>query len=105
MENLVSNPSIINRNPANLSDQGLLTGSVGMNGANIQQDVLQIQIYLKELGYPVTVNGSITNSQTDNTIVSILNFQSNNNIQVTGSINPNDATHLALKQLPRTVTA
>lgn len=104
MENLVSNSPIINQNPAAISP-GLLRNTVGLNAANNPQDVLQIQNYLKELGYPITLSGSISNSQTDNTILSILNFQSNNNIQVTGIVNPNDATHNALKQLPRGITA
>lgn len=104
MENLVSNSPIINQNPAAISP-GLLRNTVGLNAANNPQDVLQIQNYLKELGYPITLSGIISNSQTDNTILSILNFQSNNNIQVTGIVNPNDATHNALKQLPRGITA
>ncbi|KQX00718.1 peptidoglycan-binding protein [Flavobacterium sp. Root420] len=105
MENLVSNSTIINQNPATISPPQLLGNSVGLNAMNNPQDVLQIQNYLKELGYPVTVSGNIANSQTDSTIISILNFQANNNIQVTGIINPNDATYIALKQLPRVITA
>lgn len=105
MENLVSNSTIINQNPATISPPQLLGNSVGLNAMNNPQDVLQIQNYLKELGYPVAVSGNIANSQTDSTIISILNFQANNNIQVTGIINPNDATYIALKQLPRVITA
>ncbi|QOG01063.1 peptidoglycan-binding protein [Flavobacterium sp. MDT1-60] len=105
MENLVSNSTIINQNPATVLPPELLRNSVGLNAVNDPQDVLQIQNYLKELGYPITVSGNISNSQTDNTIISILNFQSNNNIQVTGMINPNDATYIALKQFPRVITA
>ncbi|KQB42476.1 peptidoglycan-binding domain-containing protein [Flavobacterium aquidurense] len=98
MENLVSNiPVIQNRNPANA--RRILNNSVGLNAVNDPADVLQIQNYLKALGYPVQNNGSIANSQTDNTIISILNFQANNNIQVTGIINPNDQTYNTLKQL------
>jgi peptidoglycan hydrolase-like protein with peptidoglycan-binding domain len=99
MENLVSNIPVINqnRNPVNL--RGILTNSVGLNAVNNPADVLQIQNYLKALGYPVQTNGNVVNDQTDNTIISILNFQGNNGVQVTGIINPNDQTYNALKQL------
>lgn len=103
MENLVSNTPVINQKPL-IKVPSDLRNSVGLNAVNNTQDVLQIQNYLKELGYPVSITGSISNSQTDNTIISILNFQANNTIQVTGMINPNDATYIALKQLPRTIT-
>ena len=104
MENLVSNSTIINQNPATILSPELLRNSVGLNAVNDPQDVLQIQNYLKELGYPITISGNISNNQTDSTIISILNFQANNNIQVTGIINPNDATYIALKQFPRGIT-
>lgn len=105
MENLVSTSPVINQTPATVLPPELLRSSVGLNAVNNLQDVLQIQNYLKELGYPVPISGNISNTQTDTTVISILNFQANNNIQVTGIINPNDPTHIALKQLPRAITA
>ncbi|MBF4505240.1 peptidoglycan-binding protein [Flavobacterium sp. JLP] len=96
MENLVSNTPIINRNSRIANT---LSNSVGLNAVNNALDVLQIQNFLKGLGYPVQTNGTIVNSQTDTTIISILNFQANNRIQVTGNINPDDSTYNALKQL------
>ncbi|WP_426485185.1 peptidoglycan-binding domain-containing protein [Flavobacterium sp. 2] len=96
MENLVSNSPVINQNP---SLANVLTNSVGLNAINNASDVLQIQNFLKTLGYPVQTSGSIVNNQTDSTIISILNFQANNRIQVTGNINPGDVTYNALKQL------
>lgn len=105
MENLVSNRAIINQNPVLVSSSGTLTNSVGLNGVNHQDDVLQIQNYLQELGYSITATGNISNHQSDATVISILNFQSNNNIRVTGVINPNDATYNALKHMPRGITA
>ena len=104
MENLVSNTTTINQNPIVTLPSDIISNSVGLNAVNNPQDVAQIQNYLKELGYPVNVSGNISNSQTDNTIISILNFQANNSIQVTGIINPNDTTYIALRQLPRTIT-
>ena len=101
MENLVSNIPIINqRNP--ISDT--LANSVGLNAVNTASDVQQIQNLLKALGYPVQTSGSISNNQTDSTIISILNFQANNKIQVTGSISPGDLTYTALKQSNRVNT-
>lgn len=99
MENLVSNIPVINQNRNPVNRRGILTNSVGLNAVNNSADVLQIQNYLKALGYPVQTNGNVVNDQTDNTIISILNFQANNGVQVTGIISPNDQTHNALKQL------
>ncbi|KQO21124.1 hypothetical protein ASF10_13425 [Flavobacterium sp. Leaf82] len=98
MENLVSNIPVINQNRNPVNRRGILN-SVGLNAVNNPADVLQIQNYLKALGYPVQTNGNVVNDQTDNTIISILNFQANNGVQVTGIINPNDQTYNALKQL------
>ena len=98
MENLVSNSPVINQHPATAS---ALINSVGLNAVNNAPDVLQIQNYLKALGYPVQTNGAIANSQTDSTIISILNFQANNKIVITGLINPNDETYNALQRLNR----
>ncbi|MTH16638.1 peptidoglycan-binding domain-containing protein [Flavobacterium sp. LC2016-01] len=102
MENLVSNSPVINQNPSSINT---LVNSVGLNAINNRSDVLQIQNYLKTLGYPVAASGSISNNQTDSTIISILNFQANNRIQVTGNINPDDVTYNALKQLNSTNTS
>lgn len=102
MENLVSNSSVINQYPATAS---ALINSVGLNAVNNTSDVLQIQNYLKALGYPVQTSGIITNSQTDHTIISILNFQANNKIVITGLINPNDETYNALQRLNRASTS
>ncbi|SHL37593.1 peptidoglycan-binding domain-containing protein [Flavobacterium chilense] len=99
MENIVSNTSLINQNPSSQNLSGIVSNSVGLNAVNNPADVLQIQNYLKALGYPVQTNGVIVNNQTDNTIISVLNFQANNRILVTGIIYPNDQTYNALKQL------
>lgn len=99
MENLVSNTPVINQNTLRQNTSGILQNSVGLNAVNEPSDVLQIQNELKALGYPVQTNGALANSQTDPTVISILNFQSNNRILVTGMINPNDQTYNALKQL------
>ncbi|MEN2416126.1 peptidoglycan-binding domain-containing protein [Flavobacterium mesophilum] len=100
MENIVLNTAVANQTAAPvLNSPGKLSNSVGLNAVNNANDVLQIQNYLIALGYPVQQNGGIANSTTDSTIISILNFQSNNNIQVTGNIHPDDVTHNALRQL------
>lgn len=104
MENLISNTPVINPNAAVTITQDGINGSVGLNGVNNPSDVLQIQDYLKALGYPIISSGSIANSQTDTSIISILNFQANNKIVVTGLINPNDETYNTLKQLNRANT-
>ncbi|MBP4136918.1 hypothetical protein [Flavobacterium geliluteum] len=96
MENLIANPPVINQIPSLVTE---LTNSVGLNAVNNASDVVQIQTYLRTLGYPVQANGSIVNDKTDVTIISILNFQANNKIVISGLIRPNDATHKALKQL------
>lgn len=99
MENLISNTPVINSNLPVVVTQGVINNSVGLNGVNNPSDVSLIQDYLKILGYPITNSGSITNSLMDNTVISILNFQTNYKIVVTGLINPNDETYNALKQL------
>lgn len=99
MRNTVLNPSITNQNPFIQNVLGVLINSVGLNAVNNSSDVLQIQKYLKTLGYPVQLNGVVVNNQTDKTIVSILNFQANNNIQVNGIIHPGDPAYTVLKQL------
>lgn len=98
MENLVSNTPIINQNTSTIIPVNSFNNSVGLNAVNNPSDVMEIQNYLKNLGYPITTNGSISNNPTDTTIVSILNFQANNRILVTGIINKNDSTYNALKQ-------
>ncbi|MEO8239673.1 MAG: peptidoglycan-binding domain-containing protein [Flavobacterium sp.] len=105
MENLVSNTPVINPNVPIAIASNAINNSVGLNAVNNPSDVLQIQNYLKALGYPLIGNGNITNSQTDHTIISILNFQANNNMMVTGLVNPNDETYNALQQLNRTSTS
>lgn len=99
MENLVLNPPVINQNRSTGNPHGILNNSVGLNAANNPLDVVQVQKYLKNLGYPVQPNGSIANHQTDATIIAILNFQANNGIQVTGAIYPDDHCYNVLKQL------
>lgn len=74
-----------------------IQNSVGLNAVNQRADVLLIQNWLKNIGYPVLVNGTIANSPTDVTIISILNFQTNNNLRITGSIFPADATFQLLQ--------
>lgn len=105
MENLVSNTPVINQNALIAAVSNSINNSVGLNAVNNASDVLQIQNYLKALGYPVQTSGIITNSQTDNTIISILNFQANNKIVITGLINPNDETYNALQRLNRAGTS
>lgn len=98
MENLVSNTPIINQNTSNTIPLNGLNDSVGLNAVNNPSDVLEIQNYLKTLGYPVPISGNITNNPADATIVSILNFQSNNSILITGIITKNDNTYNVLRQ-------
>ncbi|WPO77928.1 peptidoglycan-binding domain-containing protein [Flavobacterium sp. KACC 22761] len=98
MENIVSNTTA-NQNIANMS--GILRSSVGLNATNNASDVILIQNYLKALGYPLQSNGYIANSQTDSTVISIFNFQANNNLPITGNVNPDDACFNTLKQLNR----
>lgn len=74
-----------------------ITSSVGFNATNLPADVVLIQNWLKNIGYPVVTNGTISNVPSDATIVSIFNFQTNNNLRITGNIFPSDATFHLLK--------
>lgn len=87
-----SSPTRENYNENIFINSSRINSSVGINCTNIRNDVQIIQELLKNIGYPLNSNGSISNSQTDNTILSIINFQANNSLRITGTILPNDAT-------------
>jgi hypothetical protein len=87
-----SSPTRENYNENIFINSSRINSSVGINCTNNRNDVQIIQELLKNIGYPLNSNGSISNSQTDNTILSIINFQANNSLRITGTILPNDAT-------------
>ncbi len=101
MRNYNANTLVNNTTPVlrNNNFNGSISNSVGLNATNNPNDVQQIQLLLKEYGYPLQTNGQLNNNNTDPTILSILNFQSNNNIRITGAIEPNDATFTQLKNI------
>lgn len=79
-----------------------ISSSVGLNATNNPSDVQAIQSLLKNYGYPLQTNGQLNNNNNDPTILSILNFQSNNNTRITGLIEPNDTTFTLLKNIVNT---
>lgn len=89
--------SSLNENASLTIVRNQIADSVGLNGANNRGDVEVIQKWLKKLGYEVTTNGIIVNSQSDATIAAIFNFQTNASLTITGNIFPNDATFQLLK--------
>lgn len=96
MENYINKLQKNSNTTGNLSLNSI-TNSVGINAINSPNDVSIIQKLLLEKGYPIIANGFINNSITDTTIISIINFQTNNSLKITGSINPNDETIRLLK--------
>lgn len=96
MENYINVLQENNNIPNNFSINSI-TNSVGINATNLPNDVSIIQRLLVEKGYPVIVNGLINNNPTDTTIISIINFQTNHSLKITGNINPNDETFRLLR--------
>lgn len=96
MENYINVLQENNNIQNNLSINSI-TNSVGINATNLPNDVSIIQRLLVEKGYPVIINGLIDNNPTDTTIISIINFQTNHSLKITGNINPNDETFRLLK--------
>lgn len=76
-----------------------ITNSVGRNANNNRNDVLIIQNLLRNLGYPLSLSGTISDVERDPTVLSVFNFQSNNNLRITGIIQPNDETYIRLVNL------
>lgn len=74
------------------SIQNQLSNSVGLNATNNYNDVITIQRLLINKGYQIRLNGIINNNPSDQTVISILNFQTNNSLRITGNINLNDET-------------
>lgn len=89
--------SSLSENPTLNTVRSQIANSVGLNATNNIEDVYVIQKWLKNLGYPVAVNGILVNSDSDSTIAAILNFQTNASLTITGNISPNDATFQLLK--------
>lgn len=85
------------------SNRFTLTRSVGAGGGNIAGDVRTVQQRLKDLGYPVTVDGVVGTG----TIAQIKLFQSiiqgRSSIAGDGRVDPNGATHqwLQAENAPR----
>lgn len=104
MENFIENPIQENRAVLNNVATNILTNSVGLNAANQPNDVIYIQQLLISKGYPIRANGFINNNQGDPTIISILNFQTNNSLRITGNIAPNDETFTLLKAQNQPIT-
>lgn len=77
--------------------QTQITNSVGFNGVNLPSEVQVIQELLQAVGYQIIPNGRLENNNTDATIISIINFQSNNGLIITGLVIPNDVTFETLK--------
>ena len=104
MENYISNNAFTNRTKEVEHRATNITNSVGINGANIPSDVLLIQELLQAIGYQIIPNGRLLNDNTDSTILSIINFQSNNSLTISGVIFPNDLTYTTLKIKSQNVT-
>ncbi|ESU22315.1 hypothetical protein FEDK69T_22980 [Flavobacterium enshiense DK69] len=94
--NVLNNRPVRNINGA-ANNRTDINRSVGLNANNESGDVVIIQRLLRLCAYPVTVNGVIRNGETDPTVSSILNFQANNSLRITGQISPNDETFVFLK--------
>lgn len=104
MENYISNNVHANSKMGVDRLQKIITNSVGINGANIPSDILLIQELLQAIGYQILPNGRLNNDTTDPTILSLINFQSNNSLTVTGVVVPNDTTYTTLKIKSQNVT-
>ena len=91
MQNYITNRRN-NYENSSLASSNQITNSVGLNSVNNTNDVVIIQNWLRGLGYQINNNGTISNSATDPTIISLLNFQTNNSLRITGRVLPNDET-------------
>ncbi len=97
MENL-SISRINSRRTTNFPTANSIFNSVGLHAVNNTNDVIIIQNLLKSIGYQIAANGNIQNNISNTTIIAILNFQTNNNLRISGIINPNDPTFSLLIQ-------
>lgn len=106
MENYSIQSTQENQKSYNRQRTTSISNSVGINAVNNSNDVAIIQRLLINKGYSLSENGHINAIQSDPTIVSILNFQSNNSLRITGNIYPNDDTfkHLNLNHNPQNST-
>lgn len=99
MENYITQPAEQRRNTISRPRTTTIANSVGINAVNNPNDVAIIQRLLIGKGYPIRENGIIQPIHSDDTVVSILNFQSINSLKITGNIYPDDDTFRRLKEI------